>query len=120
MFDRQIAFNISGHRQTDGAALFGHNDRNRIGFLGDSDAGPMARPQLGRQHRVQRQWQKTRGSGNPVFLHNHGAVMERSTRAEYGRQQIVGEPRIQRYSAFNVGPQPYLSFNHDQCAGLIL
>ena len=66
------------------------------------------------------EWEETGGGGDAIFLHDDGAVVQRSAGTEDGRQQIVGEAGIERDAAFDVGAQSDLALDDDERAGLVL
>ena len=69
-------------READSSGFFGTDDGDGVGFLGDADAGAMARAQLRGKKRIHRKRQETSRCGDAIFLHDDGAVMQRSARAE--------------------------------------
>ena len=117
---RQVALNLSRHREADGAGLLGDDHRHCIRFLGDADAGAMARAELSGEQGVHGKRQEASGGSDTVFLHNGGAVVQRRAGTEDGRQQMVGEPGVQRHAAFDVGAQADLALDHDQRSRLLL
>ena len=80
----------------------------------------MPRTQLCRKHWIHGQRQKAGRRRNPIFLYDDGTVVQRRTGTKNGGQQIVGQLRVQRNSAFDIGTQSDFALNHDEGAGLVL
>ena len=120
LFHREVALDLPAHRQADGSGFLGNDHGNRVGLFGHADAGTMPGAQLRREHRIHGERQKTGCRRNPVFLHDHGAIMQRRAGAENRGQQVVGKMRIQGDAALNVGAQPDFPLDHNQGAGLVL
>ena len=80
----------------------------------------MPRPQLRRKHRVHGERQEAGGSGDALSLNDHGPVMQWGAGAKDRGQKIIGDARIQRDAAFDIGAQANVTFYDDQRAGLIL
>src|SRR6185437_10240284 len=114
------SFNTTADRDADGSGLLGNNHGDRVGFFRNSDRGAMARAKLCGKYRIHGQGQKASSGGNAVLLQDDSSVVQRGARAKDGGQQIVGNARIQRNSAFDVSTQSDLALDYDQRASLVL
>src|SRR6185295_5327455 len=81
--------------------------------------GAVPSAQLTADLRVDRQRQKARRRGNPVFLDDNGAVVQGGSGGKNRHQQIVGQHRIERNAALDVIPQPNLALDRDDGPDLL-
>ena len=120
MLHGQVAFDRPADSQADGAGFLGNDDRDGIGLFGHADPGAVPGAELSREHRIHGERQKARRGCDAVFLHDHGAIVQRSAGTKNRGQQIVGKMRVERNAALDVGAQPDLPLDHNQGAGLVL
>src|SRR5207302_6844120 len=97
----------------DGARFLRDNYRDGVSFFRDPDSSSVPRSQLRRKHRVHGKRQETSRSGDALSLNDHGPVMQRGARTKDRGQEIIGDARIQRDAAFNVGAQANVTFYDD-------
>ena len=72
--------------------------------------------ELSTQFWADRERQKAGGGGNPIALHDHRAVVQRRTRMEDARHQVVGHHGVERNPTLDVVSKAYLSLDDDECA----
>ena len=72
----------------------------------------MARAQVAREQGIGGERQEAGGGRNPVFLHDHGAIVERQAGLKDREQQIARDARFQRYTAFHERAQPDVALQY--------
>ena len=80
----------------------------------------MARAEIAIELGADRQRQEARGRGNPRFLDDDGAVVERRRRLEDRCQQVVAERGVDGNAALDVVAQPDLALEDDDRANASL
>src|SRR6476646_947105 len=80
----------------------------------------MARAELGGEKRIHRQRKKACGGCDAILLHNNCSVMKRSAGAKDGREEIIGEPSVERYTTFDVGTESDFTLDDDEGTSLML
>src|ERR1700757_1384918 len=118
LLDGQIPFNAPADGEADGSGFLGAYDGDGVCFLSDADASAVASPELSGQQRIHGKRKKAGSGSNPIFLHDDGAIMQRSAGTENGREQVVRKTGIEWNAAFYVGAETDFAFNDDQSSGL--
>ncbi len=115
-FGVERPLDLAVQRNADAARLFGNDDRNRIVLFGQADRRAMARAEVPRELRVDRQRQKARRRGHAIVLHDDRAVVQRRLRLKDAHEQIVGEHGVERKPRLDVVPQADLPLDDDDRA----
>ena len=114
---RQAAVDPALERKRDLAGLFGHDDGNGVGFLGQADRGAMTRAQLATELGIDGERQKAGCRGDPVLLDDDGAIVQRRGRLEDADEQVVCHRRVERDAALDAIAQADVAFEDDDGAG---
>ena len=98
------------------AGLLGHDDRDRVVLFGEAERRAVPRAEIAAHQRIDRQRQETRRRRDAIALDDDGAVVQRRSRLEDARQQVVGDHRVERNAAFDVVAQADLPLEDDDRA----